>query len=171
MQMNARGEITSVSLSDEGKQKIGAALAGTTLAPLFTSDGLADTLKQTAAVLPEEPVNVDDSWRRETTATLALGAVRQKMTYTYRGPRDVEGKKLEAIDLASELVVAKPAADAERPITLKEQKHTGTLLFDAEAGRFVESQVEQKLVTESPYRGTQVRVSATTTLKTTYRAE
>jgi hypothetical protein len=169
-EINARGEIVSVAISDEDKQKIGAALAGTALAPLFSSAGLAETLKQTAAVLPEQAVNIDDTWQRESTAKLTVGQVRQQTTYTYRGPRDVDGQMLEAIELASQLEVVKPA-DAERPVTLKEHEHTGTLLFDAAAGRFVEAKVVQKLVTESPYRGTQVRVSANTTLTTTYRSE
>jgi hypothetical protein len=170
MKLSPRGEIQDVAVADESKALLDAALAGTALAPLFSSAGLADTLKQTAAVLPEQALREGGTWQTTSAAKLALGDVRQRTTYTYRGPREVEGRMLEAIDVSSQLELAPPKPGAEHPVKLTEQKHEGTLLFDAAAGRFVESKVTQTLVTESPYRGTQVRVRATTGLTTHYRS-
>jgi hypothetical protein len=169
LKLTARGEIQAVTVSEETTKLIGEALAGTALAPLFSSAGLADTLKQSAAVLPEQALNEGNAWQIVSSAKLPAGAVQQRTTYTYRGVRDVDGQMLEAIELSSLLELGKPPADAKHPLTIKEQSHTGTLLFDAAAGRFVRSEVNQRLVTESPYRGTQVRVAAKTTLTTTYR--
>jgi hypothetical protein len=166
--MTARGEITSVMLSEEGQKLLDEALAGASLPALFSSEGLTQTLKQSATTLPEEPVNPGDTWETSSSSKLAIGAVKQQTTYTFAGSREHDGRMLDAIDLESKLQLT-PPKDAEHPAEIKEQQHTGTLWFDAEAGRFVESKVSQKLVTESPYRGAQVRVSADTTLTTTYR--
>lgn len=168
--MTARGEITSVSLSDDAKKLLDEALAGTSLPALFSSEGLTATLKQTATALPEEAVDLGDTWETSTSSKLPIGEVRQMTTYTYAGSRDHDGRMLDAIDLKSQLQLSPSPKDAENAAQIKEQEHTGTLWFDAEAGRFVESNVSQKLVTESPYRGTQVRVSATTSQTTTFRA-
>lgn len=168
--MNARGEIESVELSDEARKLLDDALAGTTLPSLFSSEGLQETLKQTAAVLPAQPVSPSDTWEVSSAAKLPLGSVRQQTTYTFEGPRERDGRMLDAIRLNSKLQLGPPPSDEAPAATIAEQEHTGTLWFDVEAGRFVSSDVDQRLVTESLYRGTKIRVSATTELSTTYQS-
>lgn len=167
LKMNDRGEILEVVPSDETAELLKGAVDSPALAALLSKEGLSDTLKQATLTLPEQPLEKDDTWTSASSAKLAIGQVAQKLTYTFQGPQEREGETLDAITVAAELTVKKTAGAKPSETALKEHQHAGTLFFDRAAGRFVESNIEQRLVTERPYRGTQVRVVATTTLKTT----
>jgi RNA polymerase sigma factor (sigma-70 family) len=98
--------------------------------------------------LTQEPVRPGDSWARKTNVDLGpLGTYQATHVYTYEGQ---EGK-LERIAVETTLKARpRPAKDAGQPSAIKNAKlerasGTGTILFDAAAGRVVRLDLESSL--------------------------
>jgi uncharacterized protein DUF6263 len=115
-----------------------------------------ETLKQQAAeafaFLPEKAVNKGDTWNRKLESSLGpLGTILTTHTYTYDGPEMKDGKTLHKISVSSTFSYAPPKSATpgfQFEITkgeLQTEKATGTILFDAEAGRLVSSQSNMKI--------------------------
>lgn len=158
--MNSRGEIVDVKLSEEAARLLESPAAAR-WKKTFSKDGLAEVLRQSAAVLPEKPVEAGSTWTVPTTSKSPLGPIKMSHKYTYQGTEQRGGKSLEKLSVETKLELE----EAKGKPQLKEQTHKGVLYFDAEAGRFVETDLKQELVTESPYRDTVVRAKATSTLQ------
>ena len=158
--MNSRGEIVDVKLSDEAA-KLLESPAAARWKDTFSKEGLTDLLRQSAAVLPEKPIAAGDTWTVPTTSKSPLGPLKLSHKYTYQGAEERGGKMLEKIAVETTFTLDEPKGKPQ----LKEQKHSGLLFFDAEAGRFVETEINQELATESPYRDTVVKAKAVSTLR------
>jgi hypothetical protein len=158
--MNDRGEIVDVKLSDEAA-KLLETPAAARWKETISKEGLTDLLRQSAAVLPEKPVAKGASWTVPTSSKSPLGPLKLSHKYTYQGAEERGGKMLAKIAVQTTLELE---ASKGKP-QLKEQKHSGLLYFDAEAGRFVETEVNQELATEAPYRDTVVKAKAVSTLR------
>jgi hypothetical protein len=163
--MNNRGEIIDVKLSDEAAKAFESAARDGRVQNIFSKDGLSETLRQSAALLPEQPVNEDDRWIVTNQTRSPLGTLKQTSTYTYQGTEDRDGQPLEKIAVESSLNLVNASDPAGPTVALKEQQHTGVLYFDAANGRFVSSQISQHLTTETPYRDTTIRVKVDSTMQ------
>jgi len=158
--MNSRGEITDVKLS-EAAAKLLDSPAAARFKETFSKEGLSDLLRQSATVLPEKPVDSGATWSVPATSKSPLGPIKLLHKYTYLGTEERGGRQLEKISAHTTLELEEPKGKPQ----LKEQKHSGVLYFDAQAGRFVETEISQELTTEAPYRDTVVRAKATSTLQ------
>lgn len=157
--MNNRGEIQNVTLSDEAKEALEAAAESSRFKGLFTQQGIANLLSQSAPVLPKEPVDEGDRWTEETKTQTPLGSLQQEHEFKYEGTKDREGQPLDFITVKSTLQLERKAGEGDPKMTLTEQAQTGELYFDAEQGWFVATDVRQKLVTETPYRDRKIKTS------------
>lgn len=129
--MNSRGEISEVKLSDEAAKALEGAAARSKDA--FTKERVTEILRQSAVVLPEQPVEKGTEWSIETTSKTQRGSIKLSNKYTYVGTEERAGKMLEKIGVETTLEFSEPKGKPE----IKEQKHSGLLYFDAAAGRFV----------------------------------
>lgn len=167
--VNNRGEFVEVSLSDEAKKKLDSIPKDSNLKSIFTQEGITDLLQQSAVVLPKDAINEGDEWKTKTTAKTPIGELTQNHTYTYVGSNqgDEEGAPaVEKITVTSTLDLKAPKTSGSK-ITIKEHTQTGQLLFDADAGRFVETSISQKIVSELPYRNLNIKSTVETSLKMT----
>lgn len=93
--------------------------------------------------LPSTPVKVGESWERTTKMPLGAGQFMTTTTkYTYDGPQEKNGKKLEKITFKT-TAVDFGLEDSPLPLTvkssnLKPAESKGELWFDREAGMVVE---------------------------------
>ncbi|HND51923.1 MAG TPA: DUF6263 family protein [Pirellulaceae bacterium] len=163
--LSARGQWSDVTLSPELKQTLQTLAEKSILRDLLSQEGLEELARHGLATLPEAPIKVNDSWDATSELKSSVGKVKQTTTYKYEGTQAVDGRTLHK--LASKGVV--DWSDAPRtPATnrqIKEQKVTGTALFDAVAGRFVESELLQQLRTEARVRDTLLEVRLLNSLK------
>jgi hypothetical protein len=157
--LNDRGEIVDVKPSDEAAKLLDSPAAAR-LKETFSKDGLTDLLKQSAAVLPEKAVEPGATWTVPAASQSPLGPIKLTHKYTYVGSEVRSGRPLEKISVETKLELQ----EAKGKLKLIEQKQSGLLFFDAQAGRFVETQIDQELTTEAPYRDTTVRAKATSAL-------
>jgi hypothetical protein len=157
--MNDLGEVLEAKTAGE------AAAAGTPpTSSLLTKEAVQQLLKQPLVVLSKEAVSMDKPWVRENDLATSLGAAKQVTTYKYVGPVEEEGHKLEKIAVETRL---QPMLQAMPKLLLKSHKQTGEVLFDAEAGRVFKATQDQTLVTERPYRETQIVVTLESKQQTT----
>jgi hypothetical protein len=129
---------------------------------LLTTAGINQTLRQSLGLLPKSSVQPGDTWEDAFELDAPSGKLRVTSTYTYRGPARLEDHAVEQIDVAT---VVAPVADkpASAPAAKLSQDYSGTLYFDAAAGRLVRSELEQTR-TPAPQGSKPVQVQAVNTV-------
>ena len=143
-EMNNLGEILGVRLSPEAERQLQQDQAGP-LKDMFSPEGVKSLMSQSTAVLPEQPVSPGDTWSGSTTTQSPVGDMRMDLNYTYRGTIDFNGRPVERIDVGLQLHLDDPPTVSGIRVELTEQSGEGIMLFDASAGRFVQSRIRQDL--------------------------
>jgi hypothetical protein len=147
--MSARGEILDVKLAPQDQAKLAKQPANSQLQQIFSKDGLKALLSQAATVLPKEVVQPGYQWRGTTETRSPMGNMHLDLFYTYKGTETRDGRPLERIDVQMTLQFGDEVKALGLNIDVKDQKNWGTMYFDAEAGRFVETVMNQNLVLET----------------------
>lgn len=163
--LNARGEILDVTLSDEAAQAIEQSTASDNLKQLLTPDGLRQMLRQSSVVLPEKSIAAGATWNEQVESASPLGTLKLRHEYRYAGSEERDGRLLEKITVETKFELIKPSAAPRSKLTIKSQSQTGTLYFDAAAGRFVDAETKQQLATETPYRDLLIQATVDSTLR------
>jgi hypothetical protein len=163
--MTDRGAVTAVEPVNEAARSLFAKASEEQSAVSRTT--VQQLLKQSLIAFPERELTPGDKWDSSADLSSALGAYRQVASYVLEEPVERDGKTLAQIRVTTRLEPA--AADAPRPAadgapakpqaSIKSHEHTGVVLFDAAAGRVVEAESNQKLVTEKPFRETTIVVA------------
>ena len=147
--MNNRGEIVDVRLSQDAAAALDAAPSGAQLKEMFSQDGLKSLVNQAAAVLPEKAVRPGDTWQGQSETKSPAGDLKMDINYTYHGTVQRRGRTLEKIGVDLKVSFPEGANPLGLRVRVKEQQNTGFLYFDAKAGRFVETQLVQKMTLET----------------------
>ncbi|MCS6978263.1 MAG: hypothetical protein NZM31_14830 [Gemmatales bacterium] len=119
---------------------------------LLARETLQTAVEEAFAFLPREPMRPGHAWERRLTTSLGpIGSLTGRQQYTYEGPEDQDGKRLQAIRLELQLEYQPPRADAgilpfqvERG-ELRVIEGKGRLWFDSIAGRLVRSELNLKI--------------------------
>ncbi len=143
--MSSTGEILDVQLTEQSKQQLNAAPAGAQLREVLSRDGLKALLSQAATVFPTTPISPGDSWTGSTNSKSPVGPLSMEMTYEYVGTEMRSGRPLERIDVDMTVAFPEGAPQNGMNISVQNQRNTGSLFFDAEAGRFVETELHQNM--------------------------
>ena len=148
--MNAQGEPSGFQVPEKLTQTLreagpSAAAAGA----LFSEEGLKSMILQTTVVLPKDDLAPGKSWTRQTKESVpAIGTMTLDTTFTYDGPDDAEGRKLEKIGQTTKVDIKPPAdakAEAAFPLKIKSQDSKGVIHFDNDAGHLVHLQLNDKI--------------------------
>ena len=159
--MNDRGEFIDVAMP-EGQI---AQSANAKFAAMLTPKGISEIMRQSAVVLPQQPLDSGGQWTSDAKLTTSLGVLQQQNTYAYAGTVLHDGRPQEKIEVVTDLELMTPANDSSSKSVLREHKCSGVLWFDAEAGRFAASEVNQSLTLERPYRQLRIRIRTDTDTK------
>jgi len=165
VKMDDRGEIVDVALPD----KLAQALQDAGMAPAGAEgrEVLEGVFRQSLPHLPALPVDIGTSWNGTHEAKALAGTMIVRTRYSYEGEEDREGATLEKIAAKSELEVKQSTNEEEVPLVLKDHEQTGTLYFDAQAGRLVSAETTQKMTTESGSTSPKTRVRSTARVSVT----
>ena len=88
-------------------------------------------------VLPKGPVTKGKNWTQKISLKMPFGKMAGDMKYTYEGPAEKDGKKLEKVAVQPNLKIElDPNAPAQ--LKIKSQKDKGHAYLDNQAGRLVE---------------------------------
>jgi hypothetical protein len=148
-QMNSRGEILDVRLSDEAQRQLQSGAGAGELQQVFSADGLKSLMSQSAAVLPEHPVKPGDTWQGTAESPSPAGDLVINLSYLYRGTVPREGRPLEQIDVTLKMDVDQPENGGNPQLRITEQSGSGSMFFDAQAGRFAYTELHQDLTLET----------------------
>src|SRR5437868_2952817 len=102
-------------------------------------------VEQSALVLPEGQISKGKSWNSKNEIKMAqLGKVLTDTKYTYEGQEKRGGKTLEKISGAVKQSIE---VDKNSPVTMtvKSQDSKGTVYFDNNTGRLVETTMTQEV--------------------------
>ena len=147
--MSARGEILDVKLAPEDQAKLTKQPANVPLQQIFSKDGLKTLLSQAATILPKQAIQPGYQWRSTTETRSPMGNMHLDLLYTYKGTENRNGRQLERIDVQMSLGFGDDIKALGLNINVKDQTNRGTIYFDAEAGRFVETVMNQNLTLET----------------------
>ena len=107
---------------------------------LMSAEGFKKMISQASLVLPEN-LDAGKTWSRKMEMKIpAIGTQVAETTYTYRGPKEVEGEEYEAF--GDEIKVSYQDGAA---IEVTEQASSGEILFNREAGRLEQSNLKQNM--------------------------
>lgn len=160
-----RGEVLNVTLPDE-TTAIFAAADPSSGQSFFSKERIRQMLRLSAAVMPDQEIKSGAKWEEVAQVDSPLGKLKQVTTYTYDGEEDREGVALDKIQLAGQLEL--PPSTSAGGITLKEQSLSGVVYFNNNLGRVSETQVLQKLKTETKVRENLVAATMVSTLKAVF---
>jgi hypothetical protein len=105
-----------------------------------------------SVVLPRDPARKGGGWKEKMDTGVAGGHARMTVETraTYQGEAERGDKKLAEIALEpAAIAVERARASGLGPFTLKEQEGKGSVLFDNDKGRLVETEVSQTVALES----------------------
>lgn len=166
VQLTPRGEIVKVDIPQGTVAAIKKATAASSLRQLLSVEGLTQLLQQSLAKLPDEAIEPDHQWTVETTTASPLGLLKQTHKYTYRGTVQRMGAPVDKIEVVTDLLLEPSKEAAAKRLSVKSHQQSGSLFFDSDAGRFVATEIQQTLVSETPFRDLRILVSVETTSKT-----
>ncbi|QDU96669.1 DUF6263 family protein [Lignipirellula cremea] len=173
--MTPRGELTTVKLSPQASEAVQRAARAGKLKSLLSAESLAQLLRQSLIVLPEQAVNSGDSWTADAQVASPVGRLQQSNKYTYMGETTVDEMAYDLIEVASTVELRDPPAGGENVpssgLKVTSQEQTGKLLFDSTAGRFARVEIQQKLTSEKTYRDVVIEMESVAQLVTTFALE
>ena len=164
-QLNPRGEILAVTLSPEAQAQVAKAHAAAQVQQVFSKEGMKALLHQAATVLPEKPVSPGDSWTSQMDTKSPVGSLHMDMKYTYRGTEVYNGRELEVVDVSVNVGFGAEPNQLGLKVKVAEQEGKGALFFDAAAGRFVSTQLNQNMSLETTVGKTVHRQQLETVVK------
>jgi hypothetical protein len=152
--LNARHEITRFEGYDDFLKKAsdGNDDARKLLAAVLSEDTFKQAVSEAFSFLPGKAAKLNETWDRGIKVSLGpVGDMAVKSTYRYAGKARADGRDLDKITYKSTMQWSPPRNQVQGlPFqvtkgTMKTEKFEGTILFDPEAGRLVESTVNMKL--------------------------
>lgn len=147
--MTEHGEITKTKLSEK---LLEAMKSNPFLQQMgFSEEGMKNMLgQQGGSVLPKEPVKKGDTWNQKLELKMPpIGVTKMNNTYTYQGPEERDGAKVERIDVKTEMTI-EPLPDAAVQIEFKVKSSDvkGAMYFDNKTGRLVGTTMNTKMAME-----------------------
>jgi hypothetical protein len=134
LKIDRQGKIVEIKLPQDVLDQIQKTPAMRWLGKLFSQDGMK--LLSGLSALPKEPLVPGKSWNDESVYENPKEKV--KSTYTYVGSKTFEGKPAEQIDFVVTWEIL-PSEQQAVKVDIKERHGTGTIYFDAAAGRLLQS--------------------------------
>jgi len=100
-------------------------------------------------ILPKEAITKGKTWSQKTDMKMPMGQMKGDIQFTYEGPVEKDGKKLEKITLKPTITL-EAAPKAGFKMDFKSQEGKGTVYFDNAAGRIqeIDSQMNMEMTME-----------------------
>ncbi len=137
--MRPSGEIAEVELSDELSKALDNLPGGAVSGPMIKQMSEQSTLR-----FPDEPLAIGDKWTNTAEVeSPAIGGMKIYTTYTYDGPREVDGREYEAFTPSIRMEPTGDGGQFQMEFDTKES--TGEVLFDRQKGRLFRSRLLQTI--------------------------
>lgn len=139
--ISPRADVTNVKVSPELLSAMKGSPASQSMTDEMASQQFKQMVSQVAIALPEEALAKGSTWNTKLEVTNpAAGSETVETTFTFDGLRDVDGVSLAVIKPALKMNVT---GNADIQMKMKEQKTSGEVLFNPEAGRLHSMKIVQ----------------------------
>jgi hypothetical protein len=162
--MKPSGEVVEVKvpegLAKELENMPGAGMLG----EMATPEGLKKLVQQASFSLPET-LEEGTSWSTKLEIENPMtGKQIAETTYKYVGPKEVDGVTMEAFEPEIKMTFGEGGA---AKVEVNEQKSSGEILFNREAGRLESSKIEQEMALKITVQGQEIdqKLKQTVTMK------
>lgn len=135
---------------------------------LLSEDQLKQTIQNTLGMVPQKDVEAGATWKRQLLMQLGpLGSIKTELDFKVSGATKFEDKDLIKIDYQPSIQYIPPTGDATNPVLsitqgkVQLKSGSGTIYFDAKAGRLYSSSLKLQLTGELTARvnGTEMLVT------------
>jgi hypothetical protein len=139
--MSPRGEITEVEVPEEMIEALKNTPGAAAMGDMATPEGFKKMVSQASFAMPEK-LAPGDQWTQKMEMQLpGIGKQIAETTYKYEGAKEVEGKEYEVFTPSLKIRYEGGAT----AVDVGDQKSSGQILFDREAGRLEKSQLKQNM--------------------------
>lgn len=131
---------------------------------LLTSESVKQQIERAFIPLPEGEAKEGETWKQNIENKFGrAGTQKLEITYTLAGMEDKDGKQVAKIDSKSNMTfVPNEEGGGEVDAEIEEQKGSGSVLFNATAGRIVEAKSNQQVVMTMIARDNEITQDFTT---------
>jgi hypothetical protein len=141
--MSPQGQILDVIVPQEVIDALKNSPAAPMMGDMATADGFKQLLSQGAMVLPKEALEPGQQWTTSVEMNNPMvGKQTVNTTYTYEGTKDVGGT---TYDVFRPSIQMNFGGEGAMQMSIKEQKSTGEILFNREAGRLHSTTLNQDM--------------------------
>jgi hypothetical protein len=159
--LSPTGEMKDIKIADETLKVLKGLPVADKLGEVFSTDNFRILIGN--VVLPAAAVMKGKTWSNKIEARIPFGKMITENVYTYEGPVDKDGMKLQKIATRPSIKLeADPNADYE--IKLKNVKASGFVYFDNNLGRIAEVTSQQHMEQQISFMGLMQNQTADTTL-------
>jgi hypothetical protein len=141
--MDGTGSIKDLKMPEKVKNSLKSMSGADALGDLFSDEGLK-RMANGGIALPKDPVAKGQTWKENVDMKMPMGRIKGQIQFTYDGPEEKDGNKLEKITAKPEIKI-EPAPDAPFQMKVTAQEGKGTVYFDNEAGRIIEVTMIQNM--------------------------
>lgn len=154
--LDAQGRMTDVKLSEKllatlqgGDEPAGAQ-------GQFSEVGLKNMIEQMVLPLPDAPVDLGATWKRDLAIPSGADGQTRKVEqdFTYKGPVPAPAAGLEAVEFLTKF--DPPKADPNVPVVFKKEAATGRYEFDKDAGVVARSTVSEDVEVAITVQGKEI---------------
>jgi hypothetical protein len=135
------GEMKDVKVSEETTKALKNLPGADKLGDALNPDSFKNMI--TNVVFPKEEISKGKTWTNKIESKTPVGKTIADNTYTFEGPFDKDGVKLDKITVKP-LVKIEADPNAAIKIEIKDVKGSGEILFDNKIGRLVESTINSR---------------------------
>ena len=145
--MTPRGEVAEVKASEPLLNQLQAAPGAKKLGDLATIKAFRGLLQQNAITFPENAeLAPGEAWASSMTIEMPLlGALTAEKAYRYEEEREEDNARLAVFIPQVQLTVAGASSDQTPEVRIKEQKSSGEVVFNRDAGRLQSTKLVQSL--------------------------
>jgi hypothetical protein len=153
MTVDHRGKVSDLKVPDKLKEAWKKAGQNQALGDLGSEEGIKKMAEQFSVVLPEGAVAKGKSWDSKSELNMPqFGKMLTEAKFTFDGMEKKDGRTLAKLPFEVTQKI-EPAKDSPVEMKVKSQESKGTTYFDVEAGRMVETKMEQDIVMEISAKG------------------
>lgn len=172
IKLKANGKVEEIKLPEKLAELLkeqsggGGAQAMMMGGGLFSESAIKQVIEQSILTLPDAGVADGATWNKHLENKLGpIGTQKFDTTLTLAGVEKRGAAELTKIDTKTEMKFEpNPDSDADIEMEVTEQSGKGSVLFDAEKGRVIESSNEQKMTLEGDFMGNEFAQEITLTL-------
>lgn len=139
--MNRQGKVLEVKIPEDALKSVSS---NPLLKKFFSKEALEEMMSKMSPVLPEQAIDKGYSWESSVETPAPFGKMNMKTKYTYEGTEERDGKTLDKFGVVMNIDMQMQEG-SDTSLNVQDQKSSGTMYFDSEAGYFVENVIKQQM--------------------------